>query len=136
VLSVIYESEVKEMEEQKFDQEKDCRTWQQKLSDAEKKVEEKVKKVAKWVVENSAVAIPAITLAAGTTYKIVRTLHAEAREQREERAKLLTTYDRTNDTYLRLRRQLTTKEKVELDERMQQLGQTKTQALYEMGLLK
>lgn len=124
------------MEEQKkFDEEKDCRTFRQKLSDAGKKVKTEAKKAAKWVIDNKEVALPAITLGLGTAYKIVRTAHAEAKDQREERAKMLTTYDRSNDTYLRLRRQLTTKEKVELDERMQ-LGQTKTQALYQMGLLK
>lgn len=122
-------------EEKRFDEEKDCRSLKQKLRDAGEKVKESGKKALAWVVSNKEVAVPAITLGLGTAYKIVRTVHAEAREQREERAKLLTTYDRSNDTYLRLRRQLTTKEKVELDERMQ-LGQTKTQALYQMGLLK
>lgn len=88
-----------------------------------------------WVAKNKEISLPVITLGLGTAYKIVRTIHVEAREQREEKAKMLTTYDRSNDTYLDLRRQLTTKEKVELDERMQ-CGQTKTQALYQMGLLK
>lgn len=123
------------MEEKKFDEEKDCRSFKQKLSDTGKKVKESGKKALVWVINNKEVALPAITLGLGTAYKIVRTVHTEAKEQREERSKLLTTYDRSNDTYLRLRRQLTTKEKVELDERMQ-LGQTKTQALYQMGLLK
>lgn len=123
------------MEEKRFDEEKDCRSIKQKLNDAGKKVKESGKKALEWVAKNKEIALPVITLGLGTAYKIIRTIHVEAREQREEKAKMLTTYDRSNDTYLDLRRQLTTKEKVELDERMQ-LGQTKTQALYQMGLLK
>lgn len=122
-------------EQKKFNEEKDCRTLKQKFSDAGRKVKESGKKALAWVASNKEIALPVITLGLGTVYKIVRTIHVEAREQREEKSKMLTTYDRSNDTYLDLRRQLTTKEKVELDERMQ-LGQTKTQALYQMGLLK
>lgn len=98
---------------------------------------EDAKNVGKWCVENAELAVPLILAAGGTVgwvAKQVAKSHNEHERKREEYRRDCRSWDPSLGEYLSLRRPLSTREKVELDYRMQS-GERKSDILDSMNLL-
>lgn len=101
------------MEEQVID----FRTKKQKREEFKEKVKSKCKDAIKWVSENKEIAIVIIPIAVKGITSLGKTMVKRSIQNKEEELKTMYYYDHSAGCYYHLRRELTNREKLEVDRR-------------------
>lgn len=102
-----------------------------KVKEAGKKLKKNVDDVVAWGAEHPGEALALATLVLGTAKKVSGSIQSVAENHRRE----LDLYDPRTGRHSMLRRPLTPKEKLIIDERYSR-GESYVRILYDMGLLK
>ena len=123
--------EVQEQSETKFSKYK----LKLKLTELKWKAKEKAIQAKNWCVKNKEAVTTAVVVGGPVVVGAIREIAKASRANAEQRRAELITYDRRTDCYLTLKRPLKPEEQMKLARRMEN-GESKTEILLDMGLLK
>ena len=106
-----------------------------KLTELKWKAKEKAIQAKDWCVKNKEAVTTAVVVGGPVVIGAIREIAKASRANAEQRRAELITYDRRTDCYLTLKRPLKPEEQMKLARRMEN-GESKTEILLDMGLLK
>lgn len=122
------------MKDLKYDEVVDMRTFKQKVEDGLFDAKQKAIQIGQWVAEHPMETIAIVTCGIATVSE-VRKIYDRVDEKLEARKERLSVYCNDVQGRVQLKHELNYKENKELRDRMNN-GETKFEALDEMGLLK